>query len=422
MRSHVRTVVVLALAVGLLALFLHNVDLWRVGAEIVRARPEWLALVAGDDVRESRDSSAALAVPAGTARSTRVSRTRFARRPSASRRAACCRRAPARSFARISWRVSGSGRTVGADDRDRRLCDDHPRAAARLADRARAAGVVRVRVRPRSRQRSIRRLFAVVEVGRRDAPRRCRCRRWSCCSCSPDDPERLGRAMTRLERVAAVDARGSGRADRREVRARPRRDPPAESRCSSRWRGRFRCGCRSAAGIWAVAVAFRLRHAVHRIVSAASRCSSLGVAVPTPGAIGGFHEAFRVGATTFFGAPNDAAVGAAIVLHAFSIGPVAAARPVLRGPGRPERRAACGALADSARQEPGHDRMKCPYCAHLGDKVVDSRESEGRRGHPPPARVPRVRQAVHQLRADRRDPVHGGQEGRHAASGSSARS
>ena len=47
----------------------------------------------------------------------------------------------------------------------------------------------------------------------------------------------------------------------------------------------------------------------------------IGVAVPTPGAIGGFHEAFRVGATVFYGAPDAAAVGAAIVLHAFSIGP-----------------------------------------------------------------------------------------------------
>ena len=48
---------------------------------------------------------------------------------------------------------------------------------------------------------------------------------------------------------------------------------------------------------------------------------TLGVAVPTPGAVGGFHEAFRVGATMFYGAPDDAAVGAAIVLHLFSIGP-----------------------------------------------------------------------------------------------------
>ena len=44
MRSHIRTIVVLALAVGLVALFLHNVDLWRVVGAIGRARPEWLAL------------------------------------------------------------------------------------------------------------------------------------------------------------------------------------------------------------------------------------------------------------------------------------------------------------------------------------------------------------------------------------------
>jgi len=44
MRSHLRTIVVLALAVGLIAWFLHNVDLRRVAADIIRARPEWLIL------------------------------------------------------------------------------------------------------------------------------------------------------------------------------------------------------------------------------------------------------------------------------------------------------------------------------------------------------------------------------------------
>lgn len=48
----------------------------------------------------------------------------------------------------------------------------------------------------------------------------------------------------------------------------------------------------------------------------------IGVAVPTPGAVGGFHEAYRIGVTTFFGASNDAAIGAAIVLHAVSFIPV----------------------------------------------------------------------------------------------------
>jgi len=44
MRTHVRNAIVLLVAIGLVALFLRNVDLWRVGADIVRARPEWLAL------------------------------------------------------------------------------------------------------------------------------------------------------------------------------------------------------------------------------------------------------------------------------------------------------------------------------------------------------------------------------------------
>jgi uncharacterized protein (TIRG00374 family) len=44
----------------------------------------------------------------------------------------------------------------------------------------------------------------------------------------------------------------------------------------------------------------------------------IGVAVPTPGGIGSFHEAYRIAVTTFFHAPNDAAVSAALVLHAVS--------------------------------------------------------------------------------------------------------
>jgi glycosyltransferase 2 family protein len=48
----------------------------------------------------------------------------------------------------------------------------------------------------------------------------------------------------------------------------------------------------------------------------------VGVAVPTPGAVGGFHEAFRIGAATFYGIENDRAVGSAIVLHAVSFLPI----------------------------------------------------------------------------------------------------
>ncbi|MBI4266444.1 MAG: flippase-like domain-containing protein [Acidobacteria bacterium] len=48
----------------------------------------------------------------------------------------------------------------------------------------------------------------------------------------------------------------------------------------------------------------------------------IGVAVPTPGGVGSFHEAYRIGVTMFFGASNDAAVAAAIVLHAMGVVPV----------------------------------------------------------------------------------------------------
>ncbi len=44
MRFHIRTLVVLALGVGLIALFLYQVDLGGVVREIRHARPEWLVV------------------------------------------------------------------------------------------------------------------------------------------------------------------------------------------------------------------------------------------------------------------------------------------------------------------------------------------------------------------------------------------
>jgi uncharacterized protein (TIRG00374 family) len=52
----------------------------------------------------------------------------------------------------------------------------------------------------------------------------------------------------------------------------------------------------------------------------------IGVAMPTPGGVGSFHEAYRIGVTTFFNASNDRAIAAAIVAHAISFVP-----PVLVG-------------------------------------------------------------------------------------------
>jgi uncharacterized protein (TIRG00374 family) len=76
-----------------------------------------------------------------------------------------------------------------------------------------------------------------------------------------------------------------------------------------------------AAGIWLTSLAF---HITLPYVGSFLVMTILvvGVAVPTPGAVGGFHAAYQIAVQSFFGAPDDRAVGAAIVLHAVSFLPV----------------------------------------------------------------------------------------------------
>jgi glycosyltransferase 2 family protein len=76
-----------------------------------------------------------------------------------------------------------------------------------------------------------------------------------------------------------------------------------------------------AAEAWAVTVAFGIAMPFAGTFLLQSLLV-IGVAVPTPGGVGSYHEAYRIGVTTFFGAPNDRAVAAAIVTHAISFVPV----------------------------------------------------------------------------------------------------
>lgn len=74
-----------------------------------------------------------------------------------------------------------------------------------------------------------------------------------------------------------------------------------------------------ALGIWAAARAFDLNvpfSGSFLIIA----LLTIGIAIPTPGSVGGFHEMFRLAVTVFYGAPDSAAVAAAIVLHAMSVG------------------------------------------------------------------------------------------------------
>jgi len=134
------------------------------------------------------------------------------------------------------------------------------------------------------------------------------------------DPGRIGRWMARLEAsvpsklagliggVAEKFARGLGAVRR-----------PGRLFVALVWS--FPLWLTIAAGMWAVLEAFGIDVPFTGSFLLVA-VLVIGVAVPTPGAIGGFHEAYRLGATKFFGAPDDAAVGAAIVAHLFSIGPV----------------------------------------------------------------------------------------------------
>lgn len=83
-----------------------------------------------------------------------------------------------------------------------------------------------------------------------------------------------------------------------------------------------------ALGIWLVTLAFHIEmpYTGSFLIVA---LLVVGVAVPTPGAVGGFHYFYRLGATAFFAASPDRAVGAALVLHAVSFVPVAIAGLIL---------------------------------------------------------------------------------------------
>jgi uncharacterized protein (TIRG00374 family) len=76
-----------------------------------------------------------------------------------------------------------------------------------------------------------------------------------------------------------------------------------------------------ALGIWLVSLAF----GVDLPFTGAFLVMTLlvvGVAVPTPGAIGGFHMFYQIAVTSFYHASTEKAVSAALVLHAVSFVPV----------------------------------------------------------------------------------------------------
>lgn len=314
MRTHLRNIVVLAVAVALVAWFLRNVDLWRVATDIVRARPEWLVLSVSTTVLN-------LAI--------RSLRWQYLLEPLGHTSFMRAFRATAVGFAASSILPARAGEVIRPYFLAR---------SGRQDSRMSATGAFATII--------LERLLDIVTVlvllasyvfifGRDLAVANAVAFGWLkwigalsgaaalfglvVLFVLAGNAERLRTTLERLERVlpsalagliariAEKFARGLG------VIRRPGRLIVALALSFPLWLS-------IAVGIWTCAVAFQL--AVPFTGSFLIMAFLvLGVTVPTPGAVGGFHAAFRYVATAFFGAQDDAAVGAAIVLHLFSVGP-----------------------------------------------------------------------------------------------------
>ncbi len=309
MRIHIRTLVILALAIGLIALFLRAVDLRVVAREIRHAEPLWLAI-----------SFASMFVNLGV----RALRWQYLLEPIAKTSFANAFRATAVGFAARGVLPSAAGELV------------RPYFLSRYAPISATGAFATVILERLLDLLTVLVLLAsFVFVSGRDLssanPTAFAAVKWAggvsavvavfalvVLFVLAGHPEKVTRALKRAEAVlpstfAGLLSRIVGKfvAGLAAIR-RPRRLLVALAWSFPLWL------C-IALGIWAVAVAFHL--AVPFTGSfLLIAFLVIGVAIPTPGAIGGFHEAFRFGVTQFFGAPQGAAVGGAIVLHAFSVG------------------------------------------------------------------------------------------------------
>ncbi len=309
MRSHLRTLIVLGVAAVLVALFFYNVDLRGVGREIARAHVGWLAFSLATmflnlALRAWRWQY--LLEPLGTpsflnafkatvvgfaasailpARAGEVIRPYFLSRRE--------RMSATGAFATVILERVLDMLTVAALLGAYLLVSKHELASADpvMVEAVTWAGVTAT-------------IGGIVALG--------------AFFVLAGSPARIGRMLTRLEqvlpsklagllaRIAEKFASGLG------VIRRPGRLLVSLALSIPLWLS-------IAAGVWSCAVAFRLPVSFMGSFLLIGLLV-IGVAVPTPGAVGGFHWAFRFGVTTFFGAEDDAAVGAAILLHALTFG------------------------------------------------------------------------------------------------------
>jgi hypothetical protein len=316
MRSNLRAVIVLAVAVGLVAFFLRNVAFDSVKASIVDANRIWLAVALAFTL-------ANLAI--------RSLRWRFLLEPLGAATFAAAFRATAVGFAASAVLPARAGEVI----RPYFLARQSRRESVHPIDATGAFATVIVE-----------RLLDVITViillvtylfgfGRDlglDQPRAFAAAKWSAGVVGAGALAALGvsllmaRDPAPLERVCARATRPLpaglaaviGRFITKFARGLGTIRRPGRLLAALAWS--FPLWLSIAMSIWSVAIAFRLAVPFTGTFLLIALLV-IGVAVPTPGSIGGFHEAFRVGVTTFYGVRNGAAVGAAIVLHLLTIAP-----------------------------------------------------------------------------------------------------
>jgi uncharacterized protein (TIRG00374 family) len=309
MRSHLRTLIVLALAVALLGLVLYNVDLRGVWREIVHAQPEWLVL-----------SLATMFVNLAI----RAWRWRYLLEPLGTPSFGNAFRATAVGFAASSILPARAGEVIRPYFLAR-----HERLSATGA----FATVIVERVLDLLTVLVL--LASYVFLFRPDTAGdnavAFEAVKWGALTAAvgavaalavlfvlAGNPRRLAAWLTRLERM--LPSRLAGMLARVAekfiaglgVVRRPGRLLGALVLSFPLWLS-------ITLGTWTTCVAFHLTVPFTGSFLITALLVG-GVAVPTPGAVGGFHAAFKIAATTFFGASDDAAVGAAIVLHAITQG------------------------------------------------------------------------------------------------------
>jgi hypothetical protein len=96
--------------------------------------------------------------------------------------------------------------------------------------------------------------------------------------------------------------------------------------------------------IWCVMRAFGLELPL-RAAFVVTTAAVLGLAVPTPGGVGGYHAAVQFALTSVFGVPVADATGVALIAHAVSFVPISlfgfawlAIKPVRKGDAVEERK------------------------------------------------------------------------------------